>query len=600
MHQRFPQLLHSNWISPQQLDAWWTSLPVASIIWDQTGKILSLNPVACTLFEVSVPHTVVGSSIQAFFQRYAWSDEQHLSFLFVPWLLDLTTHRDSAISQFSTQSLRLGLPSGRTVLLELQCAPVLDAQGQLGGVLAVFQEVPPRYQRALHLQRTYEAVVAFNEVIAHLPEQLAMPFSEAHLLLSPLAHLVGQPLVDVIHATLACWRVALIALRLPSIELAYAVGSGFTEEQERRRREIGNYLNFPAVVGDTGLAGLYANQEVIFGSDRIPFSVRSMLGIEATTILAVPLTLEQQLAGVLIIHKQGWDCGYTQEEVDLVHTVVAQASLLIEWLGTLYKKAEAQVREVVLSEVSQLSNNFLTLASHELRTPLTGIKGNLQIAQRRLIQLKQTLAEQSVHLEEHLERAQRALVSAEQSAQLQERMIQDMIDDAQIQTNQLHLTLQPCDLLTVIKTTVRQQQEALPTHVIMIDNRTLKSTIPVLADVSRISKVLTIYLANALTSPPAEKPVTVQIQEMENVVRVSVQDEGPGIPLEEQSRIWERFYRGKGTAVQHELDLSLGLSFYLCREIIEHHQGHTGVESEPGRGATFWFILPKAISTSAY
>jgi signal transduction histidine kinase len=61
---------------------------------------------------------------------------------------------------------------------------------------------------------------------------------------------------------------------------------------------------------------------------------------------------------------------------------------------------------------------------------------------------------------------------------------------------------------------------------------------------------------------------------------------------DEQERLWERFYRAKGSAVQHELDLSLGLGFYLCRALIESHHGHVGVQSDPGGGETFWLTLP--------
>jgi len=120
--------------------------------------------------------------------------------------------------------------------------------------------------------------------------------------------------------------------------------------------------------------------------------------------------------------------------------------------------------------------------------------------------------------------------------------------------------------------------------------------VPVLADAERITQVISRYLANALIYSPADQPVTVQLRVEGGVARVSVHDQGPGIPGEEQERIWERFYQVKGIAVQHELDLSLGLGFYLSRAFIERHQGSVGVQSAPGRGATFWFTLPVEVS----
>ena len=91
---------------------------------------------------------------------------------------------------------------------------------------------------------------------------------------------------------------------------------------------------------------------------------------------------------------------------------------------------------------------------------------------------------------------------------------------------------------------------------------------PIMADAARITQVFTIYLTNALASSPAEEPVTVQVTVTDLVARVSVHNEGPGIPLEEQQHLWERSYRAKGSAVQQELDLSLGLGLYLCRALI--------------------------------
>src|SRR5690242_14480674 len=74
---------------------------------------------------------------------------------------------------------------------------------------------------------------------------------------------------------------------------------------------------------------------------------------------------------------------------------------------------------------------------------------------------------------------------------------------------------------------------------------TSEPTILVLTDAGRIIQVLTVYLGTALTSSPAEQPATVQVQEEGQMARVSVHDEGPGIPHEEQVRLWDRFYRGK-------------------------------------------------------
>jgi signal transduction histidine kinase len=77
------------------------------------------------------------------------------------------------------------------------------------------------------------------------------------------------------------------------------------------------------------------------------------------------------------------------------------------------------------------------------------------------------------------------------------------------------------------------------------------------------------------------------------MARVSVRDQGPGLTLEQQQRVWDRFYQVKSTASEGS-NSGLGLGLYIARTIIAQHQGQVGVESRPGQGANFWFLLPLA------
>ena len=86
----------------------------------------------------------------------------------------------------------------------------------------------------------------------------------------------------------------------------------------------------------------------------------------------------------------------------------------------------------------------------------------------------------------------------------------------------------------------------------------------------------------------------VQLKKEENVVRVLVRDEGPGLTPEEQVQVWDRFYQVEGIKRQRGSSVGLGLGLNICRAIIEQHQGEVGVESTKGKGSTFWFTLPLA------
>ncbi|HLY31454.1 MAG TPA: ATP-binding protein, partial [Ktedonobacterales bacterium] len=91
-------------------------------------------------------------------------------------------------------------------------------------------------------------------------------------------------------------------------------------------------------------------------------------------------------------------------------------------------------------------------------------------------------------------------------------------------------------------------------------------------------------------------PIIVSVNVTEQHVRLDVHDEGPGLPPEEQARIWERFHRVASVRASGSSDVGvgLGLGLHISKTIIELLGGHVGVVSAPGQGTTFWFTLPLA------
>ena len=490
----------------------------------------------------------------------------------------------------------LQLPSGRTVYVTLYAFPLLDAEQQPVGTISMFHEITHRYLKALHLQCVQQAVSRLQEAITHLPEQLDYASPEGLFLLSPAGRFVTRQLVEVISQVLVCQHVALWAFDSPAGYAHYVSGSGFSWEQEQVQRERSGHVLLPEYYDETEIARFFANQEVILSTHRLRKVPRIMEEFGIETFLMVPLFLEKQVSGGLVIAKAGADSAYTPEEIELVKAVATQTMLVIECLRCLFEQAETRARALAQAELQHLTHDFLNLASHELNTPLTVIKGNLQVAQRRLATLKCRLGEAHERLAEQLEQVQSPIGSATQSTYLQERIIQALIDDARLQSNTLQLYPTRCDLNALVREAVVMQQRAAPERTIVLESLPSEHAVLVMADAERITQGSTSYLTNALCSSPTEQPLTVQLTVEGAVARVSVHDQGPDIPQEEQERIWERLYLARRNAIQHELDLSLELGFYLSRAFIERHQGSVGVQSAPGCGATFWFTLPVDVS----
>ena len=111
------------------------------------------------------------------------------------------------------------------------------------------------------------------------------------------------------------------------------------------------------------------------------------------------------------------------------------------------------------------------------------------------------------------------------------------------------------------------------------------------ADPRRVSQILGNLLGNALRYSPPEAGVRLALRADGGGAVVAVSDDGPGIPEEERARIFQSFYQVPG-AERFGGGTGLGLGLYLCKELVERHGGRIWVESEVGRGSTFFFLLP--------
>jgi signal transduction histidine kinase len=236
---------------------------------------------------------------------------------------------------------------------------------------------------------------------------------------------------------------------------------------------------------------------------------------------------------------------------------------------------------------------FLAIASHELKTPLTTLKLQTQATGRRLHRL--TSSEAPAEWAEQLATAQGSVDLTNQQIRRMELLVNDLVEVSRIEAGKLDLYLEPVDLAGLIRQVVKAQQasSARETHM----HLEARQPGPVMADAGRLEQVLTNYLTNALKYSPEEAPVEVGLEVEAQQVRVWVRDAGPGIPIAEQERIWERFHRVPGIEVQSGSGIGLGLGLSISREMIERHHGQVGVQSTPGAGSTFWFTLPRARTT---
>ncbi|SDD90742.1 PAS domain S-box-containing protein [Mucilaginibacter pineti] len=224
--------------------------------------------------------------------------------------------------------------------------------------------------------------------------------------------------------------------------------------------------------------------------------------------------------------------------------------------------------------LQQQKDEFIGIASHELKTPVTSIKAYTQVLERILKKKGDT---------------QEAAMIGKMDAQLNRltSLIADLLDVTKINSGRLQFNYTSFDFNLLITEVVEDLQRTTQKHTLIED---MQETGQVYADRERISQVLVNLVTNAIKYSPHTKNIIVHTRLNNNEIVVSVQDFGIGISKEKQQKVFEQFYRVSG-AKQHTFP-GLGLGLYISSEIIKRESGRIWVDSEEGKGSTFYFALP--------
>lgn len=242
-------------------------------------------------------------------------------------------------------------------------------------------------------------------------------------------------------------------------------------------------------------------------------------------------------------------------------------------LSVLLDLTERQRQVEELEALSRLRSQFVSAVSHELRTPLTSLMGYAEF-------LDEGVAGA-------LNDGQRAFLSAIQAnAGRLGRLVDDLLDCAASESGTFHLERQPADLVEMVAGCLEAMAPQARQAGIMLRSEVDAHTLPVFADAGRILQVLGNLVGNALKFTPGGGTIVVRACREPAGVRCEVEDDGPGIPAEQQGHLFERFRQAAPTSPR------MGLGLAISRTIVEAHGGDIGIESAPGAGSTFWFTLP--------
>ena len=243
-----------------------------------------------------------------------------------------------------------------------------------------------------------------------------------------------------------------------------------------------------------------------------------------------------------------------------------------DYLGRLFVYIDVSEQR----ELDRQRADFLTVAAHELRTPLTPLSMYLQNIDRKL--------QRGVPLEQDL------VGKARRQVDRLGRLVEDLLDVSRLESHRLTLSQEPIDINELVEEVVADYRGQSRQHELVL----LRSTDAaiVTGDHGRLEQVLVNLLENAIKYSPQGGQVKVTIERQDRDVRVTVADQGIGIPADDAPRLFQRFFRAQNANTRNYGGLGIGL--FVSHEIVERHGGRFEVKSEPGVGSTFGFVLPLA------
>ncbi len=316
-----------------------------------------------------------------------------------------------------------------------------------------------------------------------------------------------------------------------------------------------------------------------------------------------PVLLNGHVLGLLGVERHrplgNAETYFPQWSVDLLKALARLVSMSIERTSLFHASAQQQEEIETVRALLLQKEDFLSLTAHELKNPLTAIRGHAQVLQRRIKRVHQAALESNHELLSGLK-------SIEHQTQKIEHMVNALMDVSRLDLDRLQLELKEIDLLELVKRTIEEYRPIAQDHELRLfvnaqpvpinedaQETEVQKPLKIKGDEERLEQVLVNLISNAIKYSPNNGPVTVSLHDTdEGTIEITVEDQGIGIPLEEQERLTERFFRAHNA--QSVDGKGLGLGLYLVSTLVAKHGGSLTIASEgiPGKGSTFTITLP--------
>jgi signal transduction histidine kinase len=283
--------------------------------------------------------------------------------------------------------------------------------------------------------------------------------------------------------------------------------------------------------------------------------------------LVTPITSGERRMGVLVAYGRQSSL-FANDDLSLLRVLASQIATYLVMRDLLASAASVQARE----EATRLKEDFLSAAAHDLKTPLTTLLGQAQLMQRRLRGNPEWRPD-AAGIDRMAEEALRM-----------RRLVEDLLEASRSERGGFISTVATLDLGELAREVIAEIP-AQDHELVVVGSQAVAT-----GDRNRMRQVVQNLVENAVKYSPNGGRVTVEVAQKDGEARLTVSDEGVGIPADELGLIFERFQRGSRANDRRFAGMGVGL--YLCKSIVEEHGGRIWAESSLGVGSHFHVRMP--------
>ena len=327
--------------------------------------------------------------------------------------------------------------------------------------------------------------------------------------------------------------------------------------------------------------------------------LRAQLGVEkiglaATSYLGVPIPVGGENIGVLSVQSTEIENRFNEYDLRLLSTIASSVGVALK-NATLFEdvklaKMEAEAASKAAEKANETKSAFLSTVSHELRTPLTSVLGFAKIIKKRLEEKLFPLIDHSdPKTEKTIQQVSENLNVVVSEGERLTHLINDVLDLAKIEAGKMEWNMAPVPMPEIVERAIAATSSLFDQkHLIL--KRKIENDLPMITgDRDKLIQVVVNLLSNAVKFTDSGS-IICRVFQKDNEVIVGIADTGIGIAPKDHAAVFEQFKQVGDTLTDKPKGTGLGLP--ICKEIVEHQDGRIWLESELGKGSTFFFALP--------